>query len=148
MPRLLPRARKFKPDDLVRPLQSFSGNDEDGVPFVLNPSDRLRADHPIVRRLPQHFVRADSADSEIREARTAFAAEFPEARPARDERIRILDPIPEKEAAVAAETFSAGDRFVQKGQRLRRSDPLVRAYPELFATPATPLDKLESAVDD
>jgi len=60
-----------------------------------------------------------------------------------DARPYVLPAIEDQDAAVAIESFYAGGRFegrfVKKGHRLHRDDPLVRAHPEFFTTAPLPL---------
>lgn len=144
MPRLIPRrARQWKDGELVRPVESFTG-DVDGVPFVLNPADRLRADDPVVRRWPHHFVRVDSSNGELGEVLAEIHAgenEKAVASSKLETRPRVVsDSIPVGEAAVASENFYAPpDRYFSKGQRVRRDDPAVQAHPELFMSEPLPI---------
>lgn len=45
----------FTADDLVQPIDCVSGTTDDGQPWVVNPNDLFRGDHPIVQQCPQHF---------------------------------------------------------------------------------------------
>jgi hypothetical protein len=70
----MPRVKKkFADDELVVCLESFGSSDPD-MPGCAR-GMRLRGNNPIVKRWPQFFVRADSADDEIAEARRAFYAD-------------------------------------------------------------------------
>ncbi len=55
MPRVLPRP-KFKDDEIVVAHEPFTGT-LDGAPFVVNPSQELRGDDPIVKAYPHFFGR-------------------------------------------------------------------------------------------
>lgn len=140
MPRLIPRARKWKPDELVRVLRPTAIGS-----VVLNPRDHLRADDPLVKKHPQLFVRAESSLEELREAQAEEHARRPYVAPDRDSGIRVLDPIPVGEAVVAVDSFHAGGvfayRYVGKGERVRRDDPIVQANPTLFVNEQTPLER-------
>lgn len=48
-------AARTKAKEFVRAREPFSG-DMDGTPFVVNPSEVLASDHPLVRKYPKHFV--------------------------------------------------------------------------------------------
>src|SRR5215203_5363752 len=108
----MPRTRHpFAADEIVRPLQPFSG-DHDGQPIVLNPVHRLRGDDPLVRRWPQMFIAEAATTRDVVEARAdVVAAALPPPRP----RPAQTPPIPPTEAAVAGESFHVGDRYVAKG---------------------------------
>jgi hypothetical protein len=49
------RPRKEPGSGLMRPKDAFSGDTEDG-PVTLTPNHILRADDPLVKRWPHHFV--------------------------------------------------------------------------------------------
>jgi hypothetical protein len=52
----------------------------------------------------------------------------------------VTTPIPDEDAAVVVTAFTIGGRYVAKDTRLRRDDPLVKAHPTFFRTPAMRLD--------
>jgi hypothetical protein len=95
---------------------------------------------PAVKAKPQHFV----PDG------TPFPNEFRDLpEPAQDESRALaahLARLPDDQCAIAVQTFSVGlgrgvrGHFVQKGQRLALTDPLVKAHPDFFRTPAMRLD--------
>ena len=121
------RRAKFQDDEVVVATQGIAMGE-----YVVSRGTRLRGDHPLVRQLPQHFV-ADGVPEGEWPNMWATMRE-PAQEPARQE-------IPDAEAVVAIESFLAGHRHVPKGARLRRDDPLVKAHPQLFRTPALPVAK-------
>jgi hypothetical protein len=54
MPRVKPKP-KFAGDELVTSFDSFAGTLPDGTPIVVNPSDVLRGDDPVVLAYPSMF---------------------------------------------------------------------------------------------
>jgi hypothetical protein len=65
--------QKPRADTLYVCFESFATSDPELA--GCGKGTRLRGDHPVVKRWPQFFVRADSADDEIAEARRAFYAD-------------------------------------------------------------------------
>jgi hypothetical protein len=118
VPRLLPRKKRFGPDDVVVAWQSFAA-DVDGRPYTITPKMTLRGDHPVVVAHPWYFANA--------------VAEPTEHQP---EFHRPAPPIPDEEAAECVTAFQVGfgGPKVVKGQTLRKDDPLVVAHPDFFRT--------------
>ena len=80
---------KIKPDPtLFRCWQSFAGNDA----LHVSEGTRLRADHELVRRYPDHFVRDDTPDDEIARLKAEAAAPslLPDPPPLGRVRLRVL----------------------------------------------------------
>jgi hypothetical protein len=61
--------------------------------------------------------------------------------------IHIPEPIPAEQAAVCSSSFRVGSvgRLIEKGTRLRLTDPIVRRFPEYFTTAPIPLVQLKKA---
>lgn len=128
MPRLRPKP-KFADGDIVRCWHPFAT----AAGAVYNRASKRRGDHPDVRAHPDHFVLETTEPKD--EPNFLEGMKY-----SRDPAgIKILDTIPPHELAVSTENFYADNRFINKGQRLRRTDPLVAKHPEFFTTAPQPL---------
>jgi hypothetical protein len=109
-----------------------------GDHILVREGERLRGDHEAVCKSPGNFVLDGTPRSEWPSIWDSIQA------PAEDEPwFRQPEPIPLDEAVEAMQTLWATiegkPRHVHKGQRLRRTDPLVEKHPEFFQLPARPL---------
>lgn len=129
MPRVM--KKKFRPGEIAVAWRSFTF----GEGGIIHRRTRLHGDHAAVRDKPQHFVLDGTPlPNELQDLPAPAQAppEFHQPAP----------PIPDDDCAVAIQSFSVGlgkgfrTQAVQKGQRLRLTDPLVQAHPDLFRTPA------------
>jgi hypothetical protein len=123
------KAPPFEPDEIVVAWTSGATADH-----VIRRGERLRGDDPRVIALPGIFVRDGTPTSEL----PNVWQHVPE--PAQDEPlVRVAPAIPDSEAAVAVASFTVAGRYIGKGSRLRRSDPVVKQHPELFRTAPLPI---------
>ena len=138
MPRLRPN-RSFRDDEVVVCVEAFSSETPVTNTFVQR-GQRLLGGDPIVKAHSSRFAR----DGALAEEYPSPFDEVVEHPPMHDDaRPYVLPAIEDQDAAVAIESFYAGGRFegrfVKKGHRLHRDDPLVRAHPEFFTTAPLPL---------
>lgn len=127
---------KFKDDEVLVATTSFA---VDGVVETITRGTELRGNHLAVRKCPQWFVPLGTPKSEwppeIDHARLLAIAE--EQRP---ETARKYPSIPEDEVVVCIQGFSVfGSAPVAVGARRRRTDPIVKRYPQFFSEQLRPL---------
>jgi hypothetical protein len=121
---ILTKQGRWKDDQLVVAWASLAAEQ-----YVICRGERLRGSDPRVQAHPDVFVDASVPESEwppeIPWDKVASAPQEPEFH-------RGGPLIPDAEAVVAAEDVAVGQRYVRQGQRLRRTDPLVREHPHFF----------------
>jgi hypothetical protein len=124
------RKPKFRDDEIVVCWEPVAHGD-----YVIRRGERLRGSHDVVKAVPGAFVADGTPIGEMPNVWDVV----PE--PVQDEHnlVHIPPPIPDEDAAVAVSGFTIGGRYVGKGARFRRDDPLVKAHPQFFRTPAMPL---------
>jgi hypothetical protein len=128
MPRTL-RKQQWRGDEIVVAWQSFATQTD-----TIIAGTRLRGDHPMVREFPQHFVPADTPQSEM-----PTVWDFvPEPNPGTFIRSAGAD-IPDEEAAICHTAFTRGIHVVGKGERRRWDDELVQATRDLWRMAPLPV---------
>ncbi len=60
-----------------------------------------------------------------------------------ERREREFEGVPAEQLCAVSQEFELGGRRYRLGQKLRRSDPVVRAHPEWFSSVPVPLLELE-----
>lgn len=135
MPRLKP---KPKPDKQYRCVMPFST--VDGRTF--NTATVLLGSDPAVREHSAFFTE-EGVPAEERQA--AMDELMGDVSYDRSSNVTVLDPIPPEMLAVATTTFHVGGpdnaRFIERGQRVRRDDEIVKRFPEHFTTAPVPIEK-------
>ena len=117
MPRVRP---KFGPEDLVVAVEPFTG-DMNGEPFVVNPSEPIRANHPAVQRWPDRFYRY----GDRRPVPT-----IPRFRDPSPPNVgRSIDPA---DAVYVTDDFRYDNARYERGMACHRNDAVVRKFPHLF----------------
>jgi hypothetical protein len=106
---------KPKPDVLYVCVQSFASND-----FAVAAGDRHRGDNPIVARVSDRFVPADTPDDEVRQRRAALEAPPPPPEPIGRVKLRVLPGIGSEGSHWAGDqqTVSVGGRTYYPDQTL------------------------------
>lgn len=128
---------KVDPAKIYTSWQTFTG---DGIDTVINRGDRLRGTHPAVKRWPEYFVEDGTPKAEwpgLLDGAIEDGARRAEAE--RLEELRRNPPIPESEIVVCTEDLMVGFGRISAGTRHRRTDPLVKKYPQFFSEPPRPL---------
>lgn len=128
---------KFKDDEVVVSWQTFAG---EGIDEVIKRGTRLRGAHPAVRRWPQFFVADGTPEKEwpgLLDATIEHSQKVAAERAAENE--RKYPTIPADEVVVCIQGFRAGFTSVDEGARRRRTDPVVKKYPQFFGEPPRPL---------
>jgi hypothetical protein len=129
---------KFKDDEVV--VATTSGA-FDGVPGVVLRGQQLRGNHPAVKNWPQFFVPFGTPSVEWPPEGNLAAIEKIEEERHR-ESDRMYPQIPPEEAVVCIQDFQASAFApVSAGDRRRRSDPIVKKFPQYFGELPVPLVK-------
>jgi hypothetical protein len=133
-----PVVTKVDPAKIYISWQTFASEGFDGV---IRRGDRLRGTHPAVKRWPQFFVEDGTPEGEwpgLLDGTEEQLAPMYAERAAEQE--RKYPTIPESEVVICIEGFGVlGSAFVEVGARRRRTDPIVKKYPQFFADPPKPL---------
>lgn len=115
-----------------------------GVPGepVVRAGARLRGDHPLVKAAPRMFVVDGADDDEARERRLALHNDYLNAPRGLDHEPRFQSRRLRAEDAVVAVTgvpreqggLTLADAGVAAGDRLAKSNPVVRKHPDAFVS--------------
>lgn len=122
MPRVTAKPR-WRDDEVVVAWGALAAAE-----YVIARGERLRGSDPRVREHPEMFVADGTPESEW-PSQVDWGALPSTPEPPQT---RILESASADELCVANDSLRAGTRVIERGQKVRRDDPVVLKSPELF----------------
>lgn len=141
---------QLDPPETVECLEGFAGDGE----VIMRQGGMLRADHPIVRRWPEKFIRLGSSDSEK-------FAQLQRIHPLLEptQHVQLIKPTPvllDEDAMICVKTIRGPHRdgdvhlvnpvMLEVGTRVHKNDPVVKGWRDHFVPVVTPGRTRENSV--